>query len=560
MTRALHVLASISLLFGLMSTAAWAQPVPGQRPGDNRPELPTFAPPPIAPGTVLPLITPPVEPGMAGMDQTFFVREIRIDGNTVLDPARLAALTTPYANRQVSYAELIALRDRITLEYVRVGYATSGAVLPDQAVEDGVVRIEIVEGYLTSVEIQTDGRYRAGYLERRIRHAAPGPVNIGELEEELRVLQEDDRIASLRATLTPGERPGESVLHLELTERRAAQLDTSISNDQSPSIGADNLLLALSHANLRGVGDEIHAEYRVSDGLDALEAGYRWPVGAGGTELEFLTYRTRSTVVESPFDALDLDSRSSTTGLTLHQPLRRSPGRSLNLFFTAEHRRGESSVLGLPFSFDPVADDGELSLAVLRVGQEWTRSTPKQVVAVRSTLSGGLDQFGATAHPEPRPDGQFVSWLGQMQWASRLGNRGMELGARLDAQLANDALPGLEQFAVGGSDSVRGYREYLLVRDNGVVGSLELRIPLLHSDTATPRFELATFIDGGRSWNDGESGFAETLWSGGVGLRWDVGRRVQMELEWAEAFEDVPPASDHDLQDDGIHYRIWSHL
>jgi hemolysin activation/secretion protein len=261
-----HAAALGCLLPGLASCPGWTQPVPGQRPGDSRPELPTFEPPAVQPGAVLPLVTPPVESGIGHPGETLFVREIRISGNTVLEPAQLDALTASYLNRDVSFAELIALRDRITLEYVRRGFATSGAVLPDQDVKDGIVRIEVNEGYLTSVEIETDGRYKVSYLEQRIRRAAPGPVNVQELEEQLRLLQADERIASLHATLTPGEQPGESVLHIELSERRAVQFDTDISNNQSPSIGADNASLELSHVNLRGIGDEIRAQYRVSEG------------------------------------------------------------------------------------------------------------------------------------------------------------------------------------------------------------------------------------------------------------------------------------------------------
>ena len=115
------------------------------------------------------------------------------------------------------------------------------------------VRLQIIdvrEGYLTTVDIRTDGRYRPSHLEQRIRRAAPGPVNIRALEEELRLVQADERIASLQATLTPGEQPGESVLDVVLSEHRALQFDADVSNDQSPSIGADNASLATTTVGL----------------------------------------------------------------------------------------------------------------------------------------------------------------------------------------------------------------------------------------------------------------------------------------------------------------------
>lgn len=551
----------LGVLLPLTPGPASAQVLPDERPGDRRPALPTFEPEARVPGTVLPPVVPRADepPGRPAPDEVLFVREIRITGNTVLEPEQLEALTAAYENREVSYAELVALRDRITLEYVRRGYATSGAVLPNQTVHDGIVHIEIVEGRLTSVEIVTDGRYRPSYLEERIRTAAPGPVNTHVLEEQLRLLQAEANLTSLRATLEPGELPGESVLRLEITEGRPFRFDTTLSNHQSPSIGADNARFQVRHENLRGVGDEIYGELRASEGLELYEAHYRWPV-APRWSLELRAQRAHSEVVESPFDTLDIESRSSTVGWTLRRSLHRTPRRSLDLFVTAEHRWSDSSLLGLPFSFDPGAEDGEIRLSVLRVGQEWMRASPRQVWAARSTVSAGLDVLDATMHDADLPDGRYVAWLGQLQWARRVGERGLQIGARLDAQLANDALLGLEQFAVGGSGTVRGYREYVLVRDNGFVASLEARIPLLHSNVGAPRLELACFVDTGRSWNDGERDDADSLTGAGLGLRWAIGRRVGMEIQWAKAFDDVPSSSDHDLQDDGFHYMLWSHL
>ena len=116
-------------------------------------------------------------------------------------------------------------------------------------------------------------------------------------------------------------------------------------------------------------------------------------------------YNTRSEVIESPFDTLDIESRSRTYAVKAHRPLRRSLGRTQDLFVSAESRSSESFLLGITFSFDAAADNGEIDLAVLRLGHEWTRSSPRQVLAARSTLSLGLDAFGATAHgPDvPRP-------------------------------------------------------------------------------------------------------------------------------------------------------------
>ncbi|MGB3650239.1 MAG: ShlB/FhaC/HecB family hemolysin secretion/activation protein, partial [Rivularia sp. (in: cyanobacteria)] len=48
----------------------------------------------------------------------------------------------------------------------------------------------------------------------------------------------------------------------------------------------------------------------------------------------------------------------------------------------------------------------------------------------------------------------------------------------INTQLTPDSLLSLERFSIGGVDTVRGYRQNQLVSDNGVLGAVELRIPL----------------------------------------------------------------------------------
>jgi hemolysin activation/secretion protein len=118
-------------------------------------------------------------------------------------------------------------------------------------------------------------------------------------------------------------------------------------------------------------------------------------------------------------------------------------------------------------------------------------------------------------------DGTFASWLGQLQWVGRLPERfrSTEMLFRADLQLARDPLLPLEQFAVGGSRTVRGYRQNQLLRDNGFATSIELRIPLLRGQLGRDLLQLAPFADLGGAWNEAKTGGPKTLASVGLGLR-----------------------------------------
>src|SRR5262249_28606571 len=154
-------------------------------------------------------------------------------------------------------------------------------------------------------------------------------------------------------------------------------------------------------------------------------------------------------------------------------------------------------------------------------------------------------------------DSEYLAWLGQLQWAYLLPDPLLrtEMLARVDAQTSDDALLGIEKFSVGGARTVRGYRENQFVRDNGVVASLELPIPIWHDAGRRPVVQIAPFFDYGRSWDHGASRDAEHIASVGIGLRMALVSWLHGELYWGHALNHVPEVGD-DLQNDGIHLAL----
>ena len=119
-----------------------------------------------------------------------------------------------------------------------------------------------------------------------------------------------------------------------------------------------------------------------------------------------------------------------------------------------------------------------------------------------------------------------------------------------------DPLLPLERISVGGSDSVRGYPENQMVRDNALVASLELRVPVLRGPLERPVLELAPFFDFGKAWNrDGFESF-RSIASAGLGLRWSPRPRIGLEVYWGARLRDVDTRDAERLQDLGIAARL----
>jgi hemolysin activation/secretion protein len=190
-------------------------------------------------------------------------------------------------------------------------------------------------------------------------------------------------------------------------------------------------------------------------------------------------------------------------------------------------------------------------VTVLRLSQDWEERSRQSVLAFRSQFSIGLDAFDATTN-NTETDGRFFSWLGQFQWVQQLSPRALLL-TRVYAQLTPDSLLSLEQFSLGGIDTVRGYRQNQIVSDNGVFGSIELRVPL----TSDPNvLQISPFFDVGTTWNERElNSDPATLASLGLGLRWLITPDLSVRLDYGIPLIESNNEGDT-LQDNGIYFSI----
>lgn len=538
---------------------------PARRPEPLAPWWPSPAPSPPLPRPVLPPV-PPVSPEEAARvsPSRIFVRQILVTGSTVFAPEALARVTEAYVQRFVTSEELEALRLALTRLYVQQGYITSGAVLPDQTITQGVITYQIIEGALTEVLVEGQRWFREGYLRQRLSLGVEPPLNLDTVQDRLQQLQQDDRIMRLDAEIRPGIYLGESALHVRVEEAIPFLVAVEFNNHQSPTVGAERGLLTVAHRNLTGHGDSVSVTYGRSAGLDLqLDTGYTLPFNRYDTTVSLRYRRNSASVVEARFAPLDIASRSDIVTVTLRHPFVRTLSHEFAVALSGERLASQTFLLGEPFAFSAGTPQGKAVVTAVRLAAEWTARTPRQVLALRARVSLGVDAFGATINEANGPTGRFITWLGQVQWGRRLSVQDIELLGRVDVQLTTASLLPLEQLAVGGRWSVRGYRENQLVRDNGVIAAVEARLPLVRNTWWAEVLQVVPFIDVGGGWpHQGRTPDPPLLASLGLGLRWSalVNRamplRMHGEVFWGYQLKPVATAGG-DLQDRGLHVQ-WS--
>lgn len=552
--RLLRVLGCLS-----MPVAVWAD---SSVPSPLWPEQ-RFSPPELleqqkdAPAIGLPSI-PPAESVPLSRRSLVHARRIQLEGNTVFGAEDLGPITGKYENRDLSAEDLRQLRHELTVFYIDRGYVNSGAVLPEQTVVDGVVRVRIVEGRLTEVRLEGLERLRDSYVRARIaRDGASQALNVKTLQEDLQLLQQNPLIQRINAELAPGLRPGEALLRARVAESVPYYLALGANNYGVPSVGAERFEVWTGHRNLTGYGDSLQGHLGLTEGQTLYDFHYALPFTARDSTFKLHYQNSEASVVERPFDELNIFNQAETIGFGFSQPMWRTLENSITLGVMAEHRHSKTFLLDEAFSFSRGSVNGVSKVSVLRFDQEWLNRTQSRAIAVRSVANWGVDVLDATVHSGASlPDSRFFSWLGQFQWIQRLGDGGLEMQLRGDAQIAADPLLSLEQFALGGMYSVRGYRQNQIVRDSGVATSLEFRVPLLRETLGEGKLFFTPFFDYGRAWNKSwPTPPPHALSSAGIGLRVVPFKQVHAEFYWARPLCKIEN-NGHDLQDSGIHFAV----
>ncbi len=531
----------------------------------QEPSLPVIPPPlpsfeEVQPPTPTPLEPTPIDPPIEG---NVIVKEFQFVGSTVFSQETLGNITERFRDRPLSYGELTEAATTITQYYIDNGYYTSGAYIPSQSVENGIVTIEILEGTLADIEITVEGRLNESYIRNRIEIASHTPLNVPELLEALQLLQLDPIIDNIQSELASGITPGTNILKVKVVTADTLDLRVTLDNGRVPSVGSFRRGGRIFERNLTGNGDRLNLAFRNSDGSNDVEVSYTYPFNAhNGTVM--VGYRSLpSWIIQPPLDELDITSTYDKYWITVRHPVFQNPNQELAVGLTFDHQKNQTDLgaLGRGFPITAGSDEnGRTFLTTLRFFQEWTERDQQQVIAARSELSFGIDALGNTdafdADVNPNaPQTTYFLWRGQAQWARLLAPETL-LFIQTDIQVADRPIIPMEQFALGGLGSVKGYRQNLRLTDNGVFTNVEFRYPVLQMPEQSLVLQVVPFVNIGSSWNNGRPEFnPNTLASTGLGFLFRVNDNINARLDFAWQLTDVE-IEETNWQENGILFTV----
>ncbi|NMF85008.1 ShlB/FhaC/HecB family hemolysin secretion/activation protein [Nodosilinea sp. P-1105] len=535
------LLGLIPLLFPL---SVEAQPMLPSTDDPSRIEqdIPPVTPPDPAADIVIPE-TEDLEPPAGADEQLFVLEQLTVEGITVYDEAEIAELFEPLLGIEISLADLYAIANDLTALYREDGYLLSRVVVPAQTVEAGQVRLQAIEGYIESVELDDAAQERLSpRLQRRVlryarRLEGDAPLNSDPLERYL-LLINDLAGVTLKSTLGPGSVTGATRLVLSPTYA-PVNATLGINNRGSNTTGPLRVQGGVFLNSLLGEGELLSLTGTITpqnfSQLGSLAAGVRYPVGDDGLQLG-ATFSYTTVEPGGELQAFGVDGESYSAELAAIYPLQRSRQQNLSLWGSLE---AISSTTQSTFTGAPAILSQD-RLRVARVGLQGDRQDASGLTLGRLVLSQGLGgSSGAPDRPLSRAQGStgFTSLKAEVTRRQQLP-AGFALEAGAIGQVATTSLLVPEQFGLGGSRYGRAFVPSQLLGDAGYGLRLELQRPI--SYTVAGLGDMVTqphlFLDYGQVFRytpTAAENASDALSSVGVGVRHQFEQRLLGELELA---------------------------
>ena len=460
-------------------------------------------------------VAPEAPPAPQG--PSFPIERFEVTGNTLLTPSQVEQALAPFEGTGKSIADVEAARDALRKRYEADGFLTVAVTIPQQTVESGTVRLDVVEGRIGTVTVKNDGVHWVSdqRITNGFQHVVPGAVVRQEDFQEDLIRANRSRDARVRPELSAGKEPGDVDVALVVDDRLPLHGSVAYHNDHTAGSPKTRLDATLSYSNLWGLGHEAGVFYQfVPDPQDfndvQIWAGsYRAPMPWNEDQQLFLYYANSDTTnAVATGGGLSVLGKGTTTGVRFMVPLPRpETWKRFTHEFTigADYKDIDNTVsssdvelvtpihylpflvawsgthagdqaitsarVGLGFNFAGMVDGGTKNdFQVNRGGLDPHSPVDGDYHVVSLSLGSVvrmpaiLDTLAAGRFIDfPKPRKSFAD-----DWVLSLRARG---------QVADQPLVATEQFGAGGVDTVRGYLDREKTGDDAYLMQVELQTP-----------------------------------------------------------------------------------
>lgn len=459
----------------------------------------------------------------------FTLRTVQVQGSS-LSTQELEAAYKPYIGSTATRETLQQIADSITQRYNSSDIALYTILVPEQDFAGGVLRVEVVEGFVSGIQLKrdADGRLVRAYASRL---ESKRPLPRSTLQRQVSLIRDVPGLTTEMQFLTGDER-GAVDLAID-GHQRPIQLGLGINNRGTAFLGRTQVQTDLYLNGLLTQGSQTRLTAVVpieADLFQYVSGSHTQPLNTYGTTLQATAgyLRTRP-------DRIPIKGNAKSVGLQISHPVIRSYRNNFYVSLGVDGLNSDNALLGQTIS-------DEHTRAV-RAAASFSRSTSESFWLFSGTLSSGIKALGAQTTATAASKLNFRKLNLRALYNRRLAR---DFLVRLDGvfQLTSDRLPASEQISLGGDQFGRGYPAAIIAGDRGYAGLAEVAFAPTDLPARLTGSELYGFVDRGRVRRFARGTVTDAsldVASAGAGIRLLVAKKFRLGLELTRALRNPLP-------------------
>jgi hemolysin activation/secretion protein len=488
----------------------------------------------------------------------FDIFEYVVDGNTVLGVTEVEKAVYPFLGEKRTIADVENARSALEKAFHESGYLTVFVNIPEQEVNGGVVKLDVLEGRVEKLSVLGSNYYSLGKIKQRVAEFKEGNVpHFPTVQKQIAsVNTSQDRVVA--PVLRPGKSPGMVEVDLKVDDKFPLHASMELNDRYTPNTTKTRLSGNLRYDNLWQLDHSLGLGFQVTpedtNEVKVFSATYVIPYAGD----YWAMYGVVSDSDISAVGDVNVLGNGNIYGLRYIHPMP-SPikGFSHNLTLGADYKdfKETTSLLGSDSFNTPIT---YLPFLIGYTGN---------LLGANSTTKLDLNFIFSTKH-WVNDEQEFInkrflarpnfSYLrGQLEHTHTLPYQ-WQLYGSFGGQATGSSLISNEQYFLGGLDTVRGYLEASALGDQGINTTLELRTPPLQKyliDGFNDVRLLAFYDYGYTTVRNHLPAQIErfVLASYGVGLDIKAAHGLYARLDFAQALRSVGTV---DRNDTRLHFKV----
>lgn len=452
----------------------------------------------------------------------FAIERFVVEGAALLTQAEFDEVVAPYVGKNKDFSDVQRALEAVEALYARHGYSAVHVLLPEQELEAGTVRFEVIEGRFGKIIVK-DNHF---VTEENVLNAIPAvrsgnPPRAKVIARELKLANENPA-RQLNVVLKAGEQDDLVDAHVLVTDSDPGMWAATFDNSGSKETGITRLGISYRHANLFDKDHVGQVQVQVSpqhtDRVKVLGGSYKLPLYEYGHSVDFFAgYSNINSLVGG---LSNFQGGGLMFGTRYNVPLERRGTFDPRVTFGFDWRKFSKIELTNPpptvLYTDIVVTP--LSLAYASQGKvgngdaNFNLSCAANLPMTGKGKSASFVTYDKVNQSNPAPRykvvrygvGYFYSFANDWQFRTALSG-----------QWSGDILIQGEQMRLGGAEGVRGFSEGSETGEVGARMNVETYLPVYEAGDA--KFRALVFWDGGKV--TAKSGSSITISSAGLGLR-----------------------------------------